>query len=389
MKITIVGTGYVGLSLSVLLSIDNDVIAVDISTEKIRMINNRKSPINDKLIQEYFDNHVLRLTATTDDDMAYKVPDYVIIATPTDYNTLTNQFNTKTVETVIKNVLNQNRETTIVIKSTIPIGFTEKMRKLFNYNKIIFSPEFLREGYSLYDNLYPSRIIIGSESNVAKIFAKLLKKASLKNDVEIIHTDSKEAESVKLFSNTYLAMRVGFFNELDTFCEANNLNTKKIIDGMSLDNRIGKGYNNPSFGYGGYCLPKDTKQLLANYDGLPNSLIKAIVETNNLRKKFISDQIISKGARSVGVYRLIMKSKSDNFRDSSIIDVIKNLNNSGINIYIYEPMIDEDHFLGFKIIKDFDYFKAKSDLIISNRLDNKLNEVKHKIYSRDIYNIDD
>ena len=389
MKIAVAGTGYVGLSLATLLSQHNEVVALDILEEKINMINNRISPIRDEYIEKYFKEKNLNLKATLDYKEAFRNANFVIVSTPTNYDEKTKFFDTSSVEDVIKKVINMNdKNITIVIKSTVPVGFIEYIRKTYNISNIFFSPEFLREGKALYDNLYPSRIIIGENSEKAKIFANLLKTASLEKNVPILFMNSTEAEAVKLFANTYLALRVSYFNELDTYAELKGLNTKNIIEGVCLDSRIGNHYNNPSFGYGGYCLPKDTKQLKESYDGVPEKLITAIVDSNNTRKEHIISQIIAKNPKTVGIFRLTMKSNSDNFRNSAIQDVIKKIKEQDIKIIIYEPSINENYFLENKVVNNLNEFKRISDIIITNRYDNILSDVNDKIYTRDIYNRD-
>lgn len=385
MKIIVVGTGYVGLSNAILLAQHNTVVALDVIKSKIDNINNRISPIDDILIKEFLADKPLNLSATIGYEGVYKECDYVIIATPTNYDANKNSFDTSTVENVIANVLSENRKTTIIIKSTVPVGFTEAIRIKFNYEAIIFSPEFLREGMALHDNLYPSRIIIGAKTEAAKIFVNLLQKSAIKKNINTLFVDSTEAEAIKLFSNTYLALRVSFFNELDTYAEIKKLNSKDIIDGICLDPRIGKGYNNPSFGYGGYCLPKDTKQLLANYDKVPNKIIGAIVEANRTRKDYIADQIIAKNPKCVGIYRLTMKANSDNFRESSVQGIMRRLKNRNKTIIVYEPTLDTKEFNGFEIINDLSEFKAKSDLIVCNRMHSDLSDALEKVYSRDLF----
>lgn len=388
MNITVVGTGYVGLANAILLSQNNEVIALDVNKEKVEKINNKQSPIADKEIEDFLLNKKLNLIATTDKKVAYKNPEYTIIATPTDYDTEKNFFNTSTVESVIKELNSECPQTNIIIKSTIPVGFTKRMKKEYPNLNIIFSPEFLREGKALYDNLYPSRIIVGDTTESAKTFANLLKESAYKKDIPTLFMKPTEAEAVKLFANTYLALRVAYFNELDTYAEMRNLDTKSIIEGVCLDPRIGNHYNNPSFGYGGYCLPKDTKQLKANFKDVPENLISAIVESNDTRKSHIANSIMKKNPNTVGIYRLTMKAGSDNFRASAIQDIVQKLIKNNINVIIYEPTLNENNYNGIKIENNLATFKNDSDVIIANRLEEALNDVTEKVYTRDIYSRD-
>ena len=387
-KIAVIGLGYVGLSNAVLLAQNNEVVGIDLSQERVDLVNARRSPIADLELEKYLSKKKLNLIATTEGALAYRDADYVIVATPTNYNEATNFFDTSTVELAIKEVTEINPRATIIVKSTIPVGFIEEVRLKIGTLNIIFSPEFLREGSALYDNLYPSRIIMGESSERAKIFARLLLEGAVKKDVKVLFTGTREAEAIKLFANTYLAMRVAFFNELDSYAMSGGMDTKQIIDGVSLDPRIGRHYNNPSFGYGGYCLPKDTKQLLANYKSVPQNLVRAIVDANTTRKDFIADQILKKNPKVVGIYRLVMKAGSDNFRQSSIQGIMKRLESKGIELIVYEPNLKGEFFFNSTVIQDLKIFMDKVDLIVANRVTKEIAEIRHKIFTRDLYEID-